>query len=126
MLPGANAFAQDKGSFDPNKALLNANVFESADSFDFYYGTGPRIANLRGFGYHNHDFGLMKNTKATERIAFEIRAEAFNLWNWHIFSGTGEFGAGAFDTNVASPTFGMWNGAVSAPRNIQLGARILF
>jgi hypothetical protein len=125
-LPGAQPWAQDKGSFDPNKPLFEAGAFESANSFDFYYGQGPRISNLRGFGYHSHDLSLIKNTKVTERISFEIRAEAFNIWNWHIFSSTGEYGNSAFDTNVASPTFGMWNGTVSAPRNIQLGARITF
>ena len=126
VLAGANPFAQEKSSFDPNQPLLNRAAFESPDSFNFYYGTGPRISNLRGFGYHNHDFGLSKNISLTERASVEIRSEFFNVWNWHVFANPGEFGAGAFDTNVASPTFGMWNGSVSAPRNIQLGVRIIF
>jgi hypothetical protein len=126
VLAGANPFAQDKSSFDPNQPLLSRAAFESPDSFNFYYGAGPRISNLRGFGYHNHDFGLSKNISLTERASVEIRSEFFNVWNWHVFANPGEFGAGAFDTNVASPTFGMWNGSVSAPRNIQLGVRIIF
>ena len=38
-------FAQDKGSFDPAKGpLFNKDAFESADAFNFYYGTGPRVS----------------------------------------------------------------------------------
>lgn len=126
ILPGANPFAQDRSHFDPNKPLFNAAAFESTNGFNFYYGQGPRVSNLRGFGNRNQDLSLIKDTKITEKVTFEFRAEAFNVWNWHIFSGSGEFGSGAFDTNVASPTFGYWNGAVSGPRNLQLGARITF
>jgi len=32
----------------------------------------------------------------------------------------------AFVNDIASPAFGSWNGAVSAPRNIQFGAKLLF
>jgi hypothetical protein len=125
-MTGANPFAQEKGDFEPNSPLLNRAAFESLDSFNFYYGKGPRVSNLRGFGYHNHDYSLSKNILLTERASLEVRGEFFNLWNWHVFTNPGEFGASAFDTNVASPTFGMWNGSLSAPRNIQLGVRITF
>lgn len=37
-----------------------------------------------------------------------------------------EEGSLAFDTGVGDPTFGMWNGFVCGPCNIQLGARIAF
>ena len=29
-------------------------------------------------------------------------------------------------TDVASPSFGLWNGSVSAPRNMQVGGKFLF
>jgi len=129
ILPGANPWAQDLGNLDPNKPLFNSSAFEDPNSFDFYYGKGPRISNLRGFGYHNHDFGLIKTTRVTERVSFEFRTEFFNIWNWHIFAVPGSTNYNsvtAFDTSVGSPTFGMWNGSVSVPRNIQFGAKILF
>lgn len=128
VLPGASPFAQSKGNFDANKPLFNAAAFEPVTAFDniTYYGQGPRVSNVRGFGYHNQDFGLIKSTQITERIRFQIRAEFFNVWNWHIFSSSGTWGFSAFDTDIASPTFGTWNGTVSRPRNIQLGARITF
>jgi hypothetical protein len=129
ILPGANPWAQSKGSFNPNLPLLNAAAFESPSSFNYYLGQGPRVSNLRGFGYHNQDFALIKNTQITERVSFQLRAEFFNLWNWHIFASQGnEFttNPSAFVTDVASPSFGTWNGSVTAPRNIQIGGRLAF
>jgi len=132
LLPGANPFAQSKGSFDPNKPLFNAGAFEQPSSFNFYLGQGSRVSNLRGFPYYNQDFALIKDTQITERVRFQIRAEFFNLWNWHSFNiGTQQYASfytnlGAFTTDVASPSFGMWNGGVTAPRNIQVGARLTF
>ena len=127
---GGDPFAQDKGSFDPNKGpLFNKNAFEPVSAFNFYYGTGARITSYRGFGYHNQDLSLVKNTSLGGRMNLQFRIEAFNVWNWHIFGGRGEFGSGAsaaFNTDLASPDFGKWNGTVSNPRNVQLAVRLEF
>jgi hypothetical protein len=122
-------WAQDKNNFDPNKPLFNKSAFEPLSSFEAfgYYGKGPRISNLRGFGYYNHNVALLKNIKITEALNFQFRAEFFNLWNWHTFTCSNQcFGSMPFDTDISSPDFGMWNGGVSQPRNIQLGARLEF
>ena len=139
LVPGANPFLQDPNSFDPGKGpLLNAAAFETKGAFQpagacptctgvyGYTGSGPRITNLRGFGYHNEDFSLVKNTHITERVGFQIRAEAFNVFNFHVFSNTGNFGGSAITTDVSSPSFGLWNGSVSDPRNLQIGAKVIF
>jgi hypothetical protein len=86
-----------------------------------------RGSPLRAQGFHNHDVTLMKNTYITERVGIQFRAEFFNIWNWHLFS-SGAFGggAGAFDTDVASPDFGKWNGGVTPPRNIQFALKVVF
>ena len=127
VIPGANPFAQSKGKFEPAEPLFNAASFESPNDFNFYLGQGPRISNIRGFGYHNQDFGLIKNTRLGERVTLQLRGEFFNVWNWHIFI-CQEFctAAQAFYNDVSSPTFGTWNGAVSEPRNIQVGMKFLF
>jgi hypothetical protein len=129
--PGANPFAQDKSNFDPNQPLFNAGAFESKDSFNFYWGQGPRVSNIRGFGYHNHDLSLLKSTRISERVNLQIRAEFFNVWNWHCFTSRGGEGQAwngfsIFDTDVSGATFGMWNGEVSDPRNIQVGVKLIF
>jgi hypothetical protein len=127
ILPGPNPWAQAKGSFDPSQPLLNVSAFENPNSFNFYAGQGPRISNLRGFGYHNEDLSLVKNTKLTERVGIQFRAEFFNAWNWHVYDCTSQCeGTLAFDNDVASPSFGMWNGQVSTPRNIQFGLKLIY
>ncbi len=126
IVPGANPWAQDKNNFDPNMPLFNASAFEDVNSFNFYLGNGPRISNLRGFGYYNQDLALVKDIGLTEQWRIQLRAEFFNLGNWHTFSSTGPWSGTTFDIDIASPTFGMWDGSVSDPRNIQLGVRISF
>ena len=118
VLPGKSPFAQSKSNFDPSKPLFDITAFESDASFiGAYHGSGARITNFRGFGYKNHDFALSKDVRITERVSFQFRAEAFNLWNNHRLSG--------FDNNISSGSFGQWF-TVSSPRNIQLAGRITF
>jgi hypothetical protein len=61
-------------------------------------------------------------------MRFQIRGEFFNLWNEHHFSARSDAGGGAFAFNnsLSDPNFGLWNGSVSQPRNIQLTARFEF
>lgn len=129
---GGSIFAQDLGSFDPAKGpLFDKSAFQSPDDFNFNYGTGARITSFRAPSYRNQDLSLMKNTSLGGRVNLQLRFEAFNLWNWHVFSGCGGSNcfsgdASAFTTDLASPDFGNWNGRVSNPRNVQVSARIEF
>ena len=70
----------------------------------------------------------MKNTRLPGNTNVQIRIEAFNLWNWHNFSapGSANNGIAAFDTDLASPSFGPWNRTVTDPRSVQLAARFEF
>jgi hypothetical protein len=119
VLPGANPYAQDRGAFNPNLPLFSSSAFQPVDSFNFYYGDGPRVSNLRGFGYTNLDFGVTKNFTIKERWIIQIRGEAFNALNSHSFLNN-------FVSNIQSPSFGTWNGSITAPRNLQLGGKITF
>src|SRR5215813_8196760 len=120
VLPGKSPWAQSKSNFDPSKPLFDAAAFEPVESFGSaaYYGSGARITNYRGFGYHNQDFALFKDIRITERVNFQFRAEAFNFWNNHTLRG--------FNTDIASSSFGQWDGSVTSPRNIQIAGRITF
>ena len=128
LLSGAKPFAQSKSNFNVNNPLLNVNSFEPPTAFNFYAGSGPRIANFRQFGYNNMDLGLSKRFAVGERVQFELRGDAFNAMNWHHFNGVGTYSASptAFSNDVASPTFGVWNGTVTNPRNLQVQGRINF
>ncbi len=131
ILPGANPFRQSEGSFDPAKGpLLNAAAFQSPSQFNFYTGAGSVTSGIRTPGYHDQDFGLTRTIKLSERFSMQLEGEFFNAWNWHTFTTDWENGnpaaVNAFIYDVASPRFGDWNGNVSAPRNIQVSAQIIF
>ena len=120
-------FAQDFDNLDVANSIFNSSAFESPDAFNYYYGSGPRISEFRKSGYRNQDLSLIKNTRIAGDLNLQLRFEAFNVWNWHNWNGTStQWGGNAFNTDVASADFGMWNGAVTAPRVIQLAARIEF
>jgi hypothetical protein len=133
LLPGASPFAQSLDHIDVSKPILNKDSFESAGSFNgFYTGSGPRVQNFRQPGYSDFDIGLEKMVHLSERVTFQLRGDAFNVFNAHHFNtvGTslqgGGVGSAAFDSDVASPSFGMWNLAITSPRNIQVSGRISF
>jgi hypothetical protein len=125
---GANPFATGKDGFDPGagRPLFDASAFEPLESFNFYTGAGPRVSNVRMFGFSNTNLAVYKTTKITEKVRFQVRAEFFNIWNQHIFTASGDFGSMAFTNDLASPDFGFWNGSVTNPRNIQIGTRLEF
>jgi hypothetical protein len=102
--PGPNGpntyFLPDAFTSGPLGAFGNANR-------RFFHG--PGIANW--------DMALMKDTRITESISVQIRAEFFNVWNHTNFSNP----SGSF----TSSNFGVVTSA-RAPRIGQLSARIVF
>lgn len=130
VLPGQDPFLVPLGQYDPGKKqpLFNPAAFESTSLFTSgtYYGVGPRISGFRGFPYKNMDIGLGKRTRITERVNFLLRAEAFNAFNLHNFTCTGNGGCQNFNTTLGDVNFGKWGGSVTSPRNIQLVGRIEF
>ncbi len=117
---------QDPGSWNVEKPLFDRSAFEPVDSFNYYQGNGPRVANYRAQGYHNQDFAIVKNVSFKENVQLQLRAELFNMWNWHILSTSIANGGYSVDQDINSSDFGMWNGGVTNPRNIQVGLRLSF
>ena len=103
---------------NPDLPLLNVNAFESTDSFNNYWGAGSRVTPLRTPNFFNEDLTIQKSFAITEKIAFQVRGDFFNVYNTHTLTG--------FNTDVASPSFGMWNGGVTNPRYLQIGGKIKF
>ena len=108
--------------------MFNAAAFEPVRNFSgvSYWGTGPRISNFRGFPFKNVDLTFGKRTRIGSSVNFLIRAEAFNAFNLHNFTCTGNGGCQNFNTTLGDANFGTWGGSVSVPRNIQLVGRIEF
>jgi hypothetical protein len=72
---------------------------------------------LDGPGYQNVNVSLLKNTKVSERLNLQLRAEFFNLFNHPNFDLPDNF--------LGSPTFGRISSARD-PRHIQFGVKLLF
>lgn len=106
---------------DPNdiahrtpERFFNTDAFALQPAGEFG-NTG--VNTVRGPRFDNWDFSLIKNTRFTEEVSLEFRAEFFN------FSNTPHF----FDPNSTFGTddFGVIFGADSA-REIQFGLKLIF
>jgi Carboxypeptidase regulatory-like domain len=116
------------GSFDPN-----------VDHFFVPYGTGPFPTQgtgtaLNGLGnstrYNpkvrlfpnlNENMSVTRTFKIRERLRFEFRAEAFNVFN-RVRFGTGS-------TQLQSQSFGVLTGSgsqINSPRQLQLAGKLYF
>jgi hypothetical protein len=129
ILSPGSVLAQSWGNVNVNKPLFNVSAFEPASDFNgFYLGTGPRVSNIRGSPYRDVNISLSRKFAIKERLNLEVRAEAFNAFNFHYFTCDGEIGSDClpFNNDPSSASFGTWNGTVTQPRNIQLVGRITF
>jgi hypothetical protein len=102
------------------------------------YSNQPRNS-FYGPSTEQVDFSVFKNTKITERVTAQLRMEIFNLFNTRDLAPPyGGLGAPVGSSNVVSSsglgqitqTLDLFNGApgigTGAPRNVQLGLKIIF
>jgi hypothetical protein len=82
------------------------------------FGNLPTNTLVRAPGQKTVDFSLTKTTKIFENYSLEIRADAFNLFNWVNFAGP--------DAGPSDPTFGVINGTTVDPRVVQVAAKFKF
>jgi len=83
------------------------------------WGTSSRfLPYTRGPGFQSEDFGILKDTRITERFILRFRADFFNFLN--------RTGRGDPDTYVDSDSFGKIFGVAQGPRNIMLSLRLDF
>lgn len=104
---------------------------------DYTFGNVPRkFGNLRGPGTVNLDASLFKTTHITERVAFELRIEAYNVLNHPNLPMPGSsfsagkpadpnnpYAEGGLNTNSS---FGMITSGAVTTRDVQLGGKISF
>jgi len=77
-----------------------------------------RFSSVRADGPNNWDLSLLKNTRITERVQMQFRAEAINAMNHPQFT--------APNTTPTSTAFGTVTGEFAWPRVIQFGMKFLF
>ncbi len=125
---GINNYGVDEPDVAPGALNLNRNprnglpYFNAGLFSENALGT-PGNASRRYFhgpGMENFDMALLKNLHLTESLFLQLRLEAFNVFNHAQF-----FGPQAVDGNISSATFGQVVSA-TAPRLVQLGAKITF
>lgn len=106
---------------NPNKGFkfsvdqaFNTKAFARPQQFQF--GTAPR-GSIETPGFQVWDFSLLKNTRVTEDVVIQFRAEAFNLLNHANF--------GLPNRSFDSRSFGRVSSAFD-PRVLQFGFKLLF
>ncbi len=100
-----NSFDSQRPNYVPNAPGCNNDVYANQSVNQWFnlscfapsaYGTVGNLGrnNLIGPGYAETDIGLTKNTRITERVSLQFRAEIFNIFNHPNFSVPGGSGAG--------------------------------
>jgi hypothetical protein len=107
---------------DPNSGAPKTwdQFFNKAAFVDVTTGGAPgteRRGAVNGPGLWRYDMALIKNTRLTEAVNLQFRAEAFNLFNHVNFRSIG--------TTLGLSTFGTVT-AVRDPRILQLGLKLYF
>jgi hypothetical protein len=111
-------------AFDPrnvNDRAFNTTPFVTASnqqrSFDIR--TFPsRFSILRTDPTSNLDASILKNTRLSERVNFQLRFESFNALNHVRFGGP--------NLSPTSSSFGRITGQDNLPRSVQLGTRLVW
>ncbi len=118
-----------RGNNDGSSGLLSGPVQDRLNAyFDkshysqpaaYTFGSmGPRDPNIRADGIFNWDMSVFKNFRVTEKASVQFRCEALNAFNTPRFSGP--------NTSVTSSSFGVISSQANAPRQVQLGLKVLF
>ncbi len=126
---------QDVPRFDPASGfgpfVANPNAY--ADPIGLTLGNSGRNS-LRNPGHWNIDMALFKHFRVTESMAFEFRAEAFNIFNHTEFGPLagdqgGAAGSAGFSSGTGTFVTGgnfLQTGTAYSPRILQLGAKFIF
>ncbi len=125
---GVNNNYLDEPNFTPGPLRIETNPRNGGLEFNAALFSLPALGELGdsprrffyGPGISNFDVALLKVVQLTESKSFQIRLEAFNVFNHAQF-----YGPTSVNGNIGSPNFGQ---VVSAapPRILQLGAKFYF
>jgi len=74
-------------------------------------------------GYVSTDFSLTKDTRISERVSAQLRAELFNIFN---HTNLGLPAAGAFTSTGVAANAGAITNIIGNSRQIQFGLKLLF
>jgi len=120
--------ASVRPNLNTNLDLSNMSISEilAAGGSSLFRGLAPgqRVGNagrniLRADGIRLVDIGITKNTRVTENVRVQLRADLFNAFNWRNFG---------IPPNVVSSPGGFLNqwATDGGNRRVRLGARLVF
>jgi hypothetical protein len=92
-----NTFDNERPNYSPNAPGCNNNLYANQSVNQWFnincftpstYGSAGNLGRnvIVGPGYAETDIGVTKNTKITERVSLQFRAEIFNIFNHPNFS----------------------------------------
>lgn len=127
--PGQSVYnsAINQPGYNPlNAPYLNNSYFTDPNpnsNAPIVFGQLARVTGFRMPWFDNEDVNLTKRFNFTETVNLQIRADAFNVANRHVFAEPFNLGP---QPNNPSSNFGFVNGTVDAPRAVQLEMRLVF
>ena len=89
-----------------------------SDPLRFFGSSSAVLDDVRPFPFYSENFSLLKKTRITETVMFEIRGEFFNVFNRHRYNGP--------NTNAGDIGGFGFSEIGGAPRSVQVGARLIF
>ena len=105
----------------PTTGACNGFTFINGQFFDHYRTLPQTISTVRGDGFNNLDASLLKNFAFTEKTYMQLRFESFNTLNHAVFAAPNVSSATASNFGYITAVY-----ANSQPRQIQMGARLVF
>jgi len=106
-------------SYFNRAAFVDVNDAAHRGTGAFRLGNMPRnSADQRTPIYLNEDFNVNKRIDITEGRWLDLKLDAFNLFNRHVFAKP--------DSGVNDDNFGQITGLIDAPRSLQVEAKIHF
>lgn len=112
--PNVGSYAMLTG----RQALLTGTIFKSNFTQPALGTQGnEKWGQFRNPGFAETDLNLSKDTKFTERLRLQLRFEFYNVFN--------RVNLGGISANLTSANFGKSTSQLN-PRNIQIGAKLMF
>jgi hypothetical protein len=106
---------------NPSGAPIGSAAYAAyyADPLRFFGTLAPALSNVHSPKFFSEDFSILKKTRITETVVFELGAEAFNVFNrtYYFFPATDLRDAG---------NFGFQSIGANNPRRVQLRLRFTF
>lgn len=103
--------------FGPHAAGLAFNTAAFGNAPTHTFGNSGNNM-MRGLGINNSDFSLIKTTTIHESLNFQLRFEAFNVFN------QADIGWIPGDSTTVPSTFGQYLGIQHQPRSLELAGKI--